>query len=142
MRENGYLESTLEEVSARDVLQSKKIQKVYTTEPTAKLRDVVAQMKSLDVSQLPVVDGGTLVGIVTEVDLLNHMLFAPNANHADETITGIIDTDVTTVSPDTPMETLMSVFATAGVAVVMDGGAATGILTKIDLLDFLSGRVG
>lgn len=142
MRENGYLESTLEELTARDVLQSKKIQDVYTTEPTAKLRDVVAQMKAQNVSQLPVVDGGNLAGMVTEVDLLNHMLFAPNASYADEPIAGIIDADVTTVSPDTPMETLMSVFATAGVAVVMDGDALTGILTKIDLLDFMSGKMG
>ncbi len=142
MRENGYLESTLEEAHALHVLQSKKIQQVYTTESTAKLRDVIGQMKALDVSQLPVVDDGKLVGMVAEVDLLNHMLFTPNANHADETIAGIVDPDVPTVTPDTPMEALMSVFATASVVVVMDGETVSGIITKIDLLDFLSGRVG
>jgi hypothetical protein len=36
------------------------------------------------------------------------------------------------------METLMSVFATARVAVVMDSQGITGIITKIDLLDFLA----
>ncbi len=142
MRENGYLESALEEAHARHVLQSKKIRKVFTTGSDAKLRDVIGQMKALDVSQLPVVDNGKLVGMVTEVDLLNHMLFAPAAAPADEPIAGIVDPDVTTVAPDTAMETLMSVFATAGVAVVIDGEAVTGIITKIDLLDFLSGRVG
>lgn len=142
MRENGYLENTLEEAHALHVLQSKKIQQVYTTESTAKLREVIGQMKALDVSQLPVVDGGKLVGMVAEVDLLNHMLFTPNANHAEETIAGIIDPDVPTVTPDTPMEALMSVFATASVVVVMDGETVSGIITKIDLLDFLSGRVG
>ncbi len=142
MRENGYLESTLEEARALHVLQSKKIQQVYTTESTAKLREVIGQMKALDVSQLPVVDDGKLVGMVAEVDLLNHMLFTPNANHAEETIAGIVDPDVSTVTPDTPMEALMSVFATASVVVVMDGETVSGIITKIDLLDFLSGRVG
>jgi redox-sensitive bicupin YhaK (pirin superfamily) len=45
------------------------------------------------------------------------------------------------VHSERPMETLMSVFATARVAVVLEGGQLAGIITKIDLLDFLAEHV-
>ena len=141
MQENRFLESSLEETRARHVLQSKRIQEVYTAKPGDRMREVIALMKQLDISQLPVVAEGRLVGIVTEVELLNHMLFSTHTHSLDETIEGMIIRQVTTVDVDTPMETLMSLFGTARVAVVLEGEVIAGIITKIDLLDFLAGQV-
>ncbi len=42
--------------------------------PTRALRDVIDQMKSLNISQLPVVDKGKMRGIVAEVDLLRALV--------------------------------------------------------------------
>jgi cystathionine beta-synthase len=141
MRENRFLESSLTEARADHILRGKAIQKVYTAQPTDRLRDVVSLMKELDISQLPVLDDGKLVGLVTEVELLNHMLFSTHTHSADETIEAMVARDVPTVQVETPMETLMSLFGTARVAVVLDGEPVVGIITKIDLLDFLAGRV-
>ena len=141
MRENRFLESSLEEARAIHVLQSKSIQEVYTAKPSDRMREVINLMKELDISQLPVVDKGQVVGMVTEVELLNHMLFSTHPHTADETIADIIRTDFISVDADTPMETLMSVFATARVAVVLENDRLAGIITKIDLLDYLAGQV-
>ncbi len=141
MRENGFLESSLEETRALNVLQSKKIQEVFTARPSDRMRDVIHLMKQLDISQLPVVENGSVIGMVTEVELLNHMLFATHTHTPDETIADLIRSDFTTIAIETPMETLMSVFATARVAIVLDGARLVGIITKIDLLDFLADQV-
>jgi cystathionine beta-synthase len=98
-------------------------------------------MKQHNISQAPVVERGRLLGIVTEVELLNHMLTAGHTHDPDETIEAIIRPQVTTVTPDTSLEALMSVFATHQVALVVEDEQPVGIITKIDLLDFLTGRV-
>lgn len=141
MRENGFLESSMEERRALHVLRSKKIQEVFTARLSDRMHDVISQMKQLDISQLPVVDDGRVIGMVTEVELLNHMLFSTHTHTPDETIADMISADFTTVNIDTPLEALMSVFTTARVAVVLDGDQLAGIITKIDLLDYLAGQV-
>jgi len=138
MRENRFLLSSREETRALHVLQAKASQEIYTARPDDRMQDVIGLMKKKDISQLPVVDKGHLVGMVTEVELLNHMLFSTHQHSPDETIADMVSSNVTTVEIDTPMETLMSVFATARVAVVMDSQGIAGIITKIDLLDFLA----
>jgi cystathionine beta-synthase len=141
MRENRFLESSLEETRARHILQSKTIQQVYTAQPSDRMRDVITLMKKRDISQLPVIADGKLAGMVTEVELLNHMLFSTHTHSPDETIEGMITRNVTTVDIDTPMEALMSLFGTARVAVVLEEESVAGIITKIDLLDFLAGQI-
>jgi cystathionine beta-synthase len=142
MRENRFLESSLQETRAIHVLQSKRMQEIYTATPTDRMRDVINLMKTADISQLPVVDDGRVVGMVTEVELLNHMLFSTHTHTADEPITEMIQSDFVTVDIDAPMEALMSVFAHTRVAVVLQQDRLTGIITKIDLLDYLAGQVG
>jgi cystathionine beta-synthase len=96
-------------------------------------------MKKHDISQLPVVsDEGNLLGLVSEIDLLNHLLTADHRHHADETIADVMREEVATVTLDTPLEVLMSVFVTGHVAVVTQDNKPVGIITKIDLLDYLS----
>ncbi|HXV44543.1 MAG TPA: cystathionine beta-synthase [Anaerolineae bacterium] len=141
MRENRFLESAWVEVLAADVLAGKAIQTLHTVRPTDRQYDVISLMKQHNISQAPVVDNGRLLGIVTEVELLNHMLTAGHTHDPDETIEAIIRPQVTTVTPDTSLEALMSVFATHQVALVVEDEQPVGIITKIDLLDFLTGRV-
>lgn len=141
MRENGFLESAWAELRVADILASKTIQTVYTAELADRQTAVIALMKQHDISQVPVVANGRLVGIVTEVELLDHMLTAGHLHDRDETIEAIVRRQVATVTPSTPLETLMSVFTTRRVVVVVDGEQVVGIITKIDLLDFLAGQV-
>jgi hypothetical protein len=58
----------------------------------------------------------------------------------------VIDSNVPDIRPSAPVETLMSVFSTHSIALVTEpmtengDHRVLGILTKIDLLDFLSNR--
>jgi len=139
MREMGFLESTWAESRASDVLAAKTSAALHTAQPGDRMNDVVARMKKHDISQLPVVeDSGSLAGIVSEIDLLNHLLTADHKHEPDETIETIIREEVATVSLDTPLEVLMSLFVTGQVAIVTSERKPVGIITKIDLLDYLS----
>jgi len=139
MRENGFLEHTWIDFRAQDIQQDKATDPLITARPTDLMVDVIKLLKTYNVSQLPVMDeAGKLVGIVTEIELLNHMLLTDHVHQADETIESIIDPNVPVVRPATPLETLMGIFSSKNAVVIATGEQVQGILTKIDILDFLT----
>ncbi len=140
MRENGFLERAWVDFRAVDVQQAKPDGSIITATPNDLMVDVVHKMKQYNVSQLPVLDeNGRLMGVVTEIDLLNHMLVTNHAGHdPNETIASIVDTNIPTVRPNTPLETLMGIFSQHNAVIIASGDQVQGILTKIDILDFLS----
>jgi cystathionine beta-synthase len=136
MRENGFLDDQPGIGTVRDILKTGDRGKVRTAAPTSRVRDVIASLKELGISQLPVVDGGKLKGMVAEVDLLRHLVSGEHT--LDSPITGMVESDYATVSPDTKVELLQGVLADAKVAIVTEREEVVGILTKIDLIDFLA----
>lgn len=147
MRENRFLESDWADVTVATVLERKPKAQLVTASDTDPVGDVVAKLKSADVSQLPVVgERGQLVGLVTEVGLLNFLLRESGSDAARRPIrdAGVIDTSVLTLSPNTPVESVMSVFTSSKIALVTendgDDKRPVGILTQIDLLDMLAAR--
>ncbi|NDJ52265.1 MAG: pyridoxal-phosphate dependent enzyme, partial [Chloroflexi bacterium] len=144
MRENGFLGYMGCEGTVADVLSSKPPQELITVNSGDRMTDVIKLLKTHSISQTPVVYDGKLVGLVREVDLLNHMLHEdPDHVHsADETIEEIIQSDVPNVTLGTPLEVLMSMFSEGNdVLLVMDPTGQVsdvqGILTKIDVLDYV-----
>jgi cystathionine beta-synthase len=134
MRENGFLEDSPGIGTVRDVLQGKRAP--VMARPQAKLREVIDQMKQLSISQLPVVDGGKMCGIVAEVDLLRALV--SGGKTLDSAIAEVVEDDYATVTPNTKIELLQGVLADAKVAIVEDDDKIVGIVTKIDLIDFLA----
>jgi cystathionine beta-synthase len=102
------------------------------------VREVVATLKSLGISQLPVIDNGKLRGIVAEVDLLRHLVTGEGT--LDSPIAGLVESDYATVTPETKIELLQSVLSDAKLAIVTEREGVVGIVTKIDLIDFLAKR--
>jgi cystathionine beta-synthase len=126
--------------TVRDLLRTGDRGKVATASPTSRVRDVIATLKDFGISQLPVVDGGKLKGMVAEVDLLRHLV---SGDHTLESpIAGLVESDYATVSLDTKVELLQVVLADAKVAIVTEREEVVGIVTKIDLIDFLAKRAG
>ncbi|MBI3363252.1 MAG: cystathionine beta-synthase [Chloroflexi bacterium] len=141
MRENGFLESTWVATRAADVLAGKAVREVYTARATDRMTDVIALMKQRDVSQLPIVgETGDLEGQVSEVDLLNHLLRANHHRDPDESIEAIVNRQVVTIGSDTPLEAVMAAVASGQAAIVVEERKVVGILTKIDILDYLSAK--
>ncbi|MCA9984965.1 MAG: cystathionine beta-synthase [Anaerolineales bacterium] len=143
MRENGFLESSWVDHRAQDILADRDPAQVLTARKDDALTAVVAMFKKNGISQMPVVDeDGSLVGMVREIDLLKHLLEADHAHTRDETIADMVDRNVTVVRPSTPLETLMSIFSNERFVVVSSGEQIQGILTQIDILDFLASQLG
>jgi cystathionine beta-synthase len=141
MRENGFLERAWIDYRARDIQEAKPAGELLLAKPDELVTEVVARLKEHGVSQLPVVtESGQLVGLVSEIDLLNHMLSATRAHEPDETIESMVDQNVPVVRPNVPLETLVGLFSEHSAVVISTGEEITGILTKIDILDFLATR--
>ncbi len=136
MRENRFLESPFGQGSVADVMRNKP-NVVISASPHETKRAVIAKMKQFNISQVPVVDDGKYLGIVSEVTLLDHMLSAPE-HSPDETIEEMVSTQAAAiVTPDTSLDSLADAFAQGQVAIVMEDDAIAGIVTKIDLIDYL-----
>lgn len=140
MRENGYLRRPRKDVRAIDISTTRDHSQLITVSPDAIIEDVVALLKSHDISQVPVVDENRVVkGIVTEISLLNHMLLSDHEHRQGETIASVIDAHPVTIAPNTPLDGLVKKINETGVALIVDDEhRLTGIVTKIDLVDFLS----
>ena len=151
MRENQFLDSDWAEATVNRVMDRQGEHELLVARCKDHVGEAIAQLKGASVSQLPIVgERGQLLGIVTEVGLLSYLLGHSGGDAARTTIedAGVIDTTVPTIHASTPLESVMSMFSTAKVAVVVEdlpGGESndkrpTGILTQIDLLDFLANR--
>lgn len=137
MREHGFLEMELGTVS--ELLGPKRGALVTASRRDA-ISDVIGKMKEHDVSQLPVLEDGALVGMIAEVDLLNALL--EGTHRSSDPVERIVNPAPPVVDPQTPVDTLAGVFLEANAAVVIDQGAVVGIVTKIDVIDHLAKRVG
>jgi cystathionine beta-synthase len=134
MRENGFLGT---EGTVKEVLDTKTARSLVTASPHDSVRHVVQTMKAHGISQLPVVgENDMLYGIVAEVDVLRHLV--TGEGHLDGTIEAIVESDYASVTPDTRIDLLQGVLADAKVALVTEGRKLVGIVSKIDLIDYLS----
>lgn len=136
MRENGFLDDAPGIGTVDDILHMRSKRKIVTTTSSAKVKDVIATLKQLGISQLPVVDKGKLKGIISEVDLLRHMVSGPKT--AGSSIAPLLESDYATVTPETKIELLQNVLADARAAIVTEGERVVGIVTKIDLIEYLA----
>lgn len=141
MREYRFLDYPLAEGRVEDILSHKKME-IITLRKEDRKTEVVKRMKQYNISQLPVVqDGGRYAGMVTEVDLLNHLLSADHKHAADETIEDIVDQEsAEVIGPETSLSVLSEVFRHGKVAVVCQDDKVTGIVSKIDLIEYLAER--
>jgi cystathionine beta-synthase len=108
---------------------------VSATEP---VMAAYRRMKLYDVSQLPVMSNGRIVGIVDEEDILLEV-FA-NPRHFNEPVTAAMESHLVTVPVDAPVQQLMEIFNRGMVAIVMKGSEFQGLVTRIDLLNWLRRR--
>lgn len=97
------------------------------------------RMKLYEVSQLPVLAGGTLIGLIDESDLL--LAVGQSHDNFRATVETAMVTRLETIEPDAPISSLLPIFAKNYVAVVEEDGRFYGLITRIDLLNHLRQKV-
>ncbi len=139
MRDLGFLPQESTRLGRiRDLLEAKP-QDLIVARPGEKASEVVARMRAEGVSQLPVLgEHDHAIGMIHEIDLLRFLL--EGEHRLDEPIEPIVAPLDGVVGPDDPIERLEEVFAQDIVAVVKEGERVTGIVTKIDLIEYLGAR--
>ncbi|PPJ41722.1 MULTISPECIES: pyridoxal-phosphate dependent enzyme [unclassified Pseudoxanthomonas] len=106
--------------------------------PTDLLTTAYQRMKLYDVSQLPVMEGDKLAGIVDESDVLLHV-YGDEARFRDPVSTAMVS-KLDRLDVRSPIEALLPVFDRGQVAIITDGDAFLGLITRIDLLNYLRRR--
>jgi len=139
MLDNGFLERP-HHGDLRDLILRPYSQRdTVVIAPTDALTVAYQRMKLYDVSQLPVMQDDQIVGIVDESDVLMHV-YGDESRFRDPVSTAMID-QLDKIDVHAPVESLLPVFQRGHVAIVMDGTQFLGLITRIDLLNYLRRRV-
>ncbi|MCE5233546.1 MAG: pyridoxal-phosphate dependent enzyme [Mizugakiibacter sp.] len=107
--------------------------------PHEPLTTAYQRMKLYDVSQLPVMEGDRIVGIIDESDLLLHV-HADEQRFRDPVSTAMVAA-LHVLDVKAQIQALLPVFDAGHVAIVMDGDKFLGLITRIDLLNYLRRQV-
>jgi cystathionine beta-synthase len=120
----------------RDVVYSRFPQgEEVVVHPDDPLRTAFTRMRAADVSQLPVVEGDRIVGLIDESDVLGAVLEG-SARAFDTLVKEAMVTRLETISADAPIRELVPLFRRDLVAIVMDGNRFLGIATRLDLVNY------
>lgn len=139
MRENGFLSAEWSEASLGEILAVKPVQDLITVQINDRMTDVIGLLKANDISQAPVLyQDGRLAGLVTEVELLKHMLERGHVHSAEETIAKIVCSTQAVFTTNTSLDAVLPAIMDGQVALVTEKDQPVGILTKIDLLDYIA----
>ena len=141
MRQHGFAGSAdWEAGTIADILRSLPERKVIVADVSDPLSVVVQKFKEHGISQIPVVDGETLAGILTESDVLQKLV----SGRVSETTTvaEVMVRNVSTVQIHAPSNELPKIFERGEVAIVIDpDNRVLSIVTKLDLIEVLAANV-
>jgi len=135
MRDQGFIESSkhgdLRDLIARPYATHDTI----TVSPNEPLANAYGRMKLYDVSQLPVIEEGKIVGILDESDLL--MAVADSGQEFSQPVHTAMVTELTEIDVAAPVSELMPIFNRDFIAIVKRGDEFLGLITRVDLLNYL-----
>lgn len=139
MRENGFLEEGMGTV--RDLLSQIRLpsrEAIVFGQASDLVETVINRMRDKSISQLPVMRNKELIGLVSETDILN-ALFAGKLKNTDS-IESIVENKFVVVSLDDEIERLMQSITAGITPIVTEKENILAIITKIDVISFLSKR--
>ena len=120
-----------------DVLRSLPQRDLITAQTADTVSDAVMSMKEHGVSQLPILEDGRVVGIITESDVLGKLVEGQTA--LSSSVAEVMMRNVQTVNVSEDAGGLTSLFATGHVGLIVDDDMKlVGLVTKMDLVDHLT----
>jgi len=108
-----------------------------TVGPADTLLTAYNRMRQADVSQLPVLDGGRLIGLIDESDLLEAVEDSKPEKRFSQPVSAAMTAKLDTLQASDPLDALLPVFERDQVAIVLEGHEFVGLITRIDLINYL-----
>ena len=106
-----------------------------TVQPTDTLMTAYSRMKLNDVSQLPVIEDGKIVGLIDEADIL--LAVYNDQNKFKLPTADAMTKRLETIESSADIRDLLPIFDHSHVAIVKEGTQFHGLITRIDLLNYL-----
>ena len=113
---------------------------VVVAGPDDTLDTAFKRMRGADVSQLPIIQDGRLVGILDESDLV-HVMNTDEITRKERfarPVASAMTRDLDTVQVGETLDALIPLFDRDRVAIILDGEQFVGLITRTDLINHLS----
>jgi len=139
LKEQGYLEEPTAPLMAILRVKERTIPGVITIDIAATVREAVDIMRQYNVSQLPVLDTGILIGSLREEILMKALL--ENPKMYDDFVGKVMEKPFPIVEPDADLDRVYKLLMRGSPAVVVGKeNRLEGIITRIDVIEYLAGR--
>ncbi len=139
LKEQGYLEEPVAPLMAILRAKERTIPGVITIDVAAKVREAVDMLRQYNVSQLPVVDTGIMVGSLREEVLMKALL--ENPKMYDDYVAKVMEKPFPIVEPGADLEQVYKLLMRGNPAVVIGKeNRFEGIIARIDVIEYLAGR--
>ncbi|MDQ6709417.1 MAG: cystathionine beta-synthase [Candidatus Dormibacteraeota bacterium] len=143
MRQNGYLERFPSQL-VRDVVaaREREVPKLVTVSSHEKVGRAIDLLQEFGISQMPVIEDGSkpgrkVVGSIQERSLLDRVYRDPGL--IETTVGAVMDGPFATIPAGGHIDDAFNaLLAGASALVVMDGEQAVGMITRLDLLEFMA----
>ena len=103
--------------------------------PEDTLLTAYGRFKMHDVSQLPVLEGERIIGLIDEYDMLHAV--TRRESHFRDVVRKHMTTDLETLAPDATLAEIQAILDRDHVAIIADRDRFLGLITRIDLLNSL-----
>jgi cystathionine beta-synthase len=108
----------------------------YVIKPATPLAQAIRMMQMYGVSQLAVVDeSDKVIGIIDESDVL--LALTRNHAHSNKPVRDYMTSKIRTIPPTASLDDLLPIFQQDLVAIVADDAHFYGLITKIDMINYL-----
>ncbi len=110
-------------------------QQDWTVTPKTLMAQAIKRMRMFDVSQMAVVENERVLGILDESDVL--LALVEDHDAGNRPVSEFMTSRLETIAPTRTVDDLIPIFRADRVAIVVDGDRYLGLITRIDLINYL-----
>ena len=131
MRDRGFLDDVM---TVKDIISKKENKTFFAIQADQTVKEAMQIMRENDISQMPVMDSGSIVGALNENDVLSCLLENPLQN-SDQLVKNIMADPFPQVEENLPINKLNRYINRKSPAVIaIDKAGTSHIVTKYDII--------
>lgn len=134
MNEQGMWENPLAPYGTVEEIIPKRFDRgeCITLDLKGTIQQAIALLLENGISQLPIMDGNNIIGIVTEGDLLGPL--SKKEIEPSDSVSIVMKTDLRTLPFNATLDQLSPIFDAGEIAIIRQNGNFLGLITKIDFI--------